>query len=290
MKLHCFLATTAFIAAVAPVSAIAQAGTDPLEPYARQRNLDRDERAKIRVEVTDRARDLNNANSDDGRKAARLALTGSMGLSQATPTFLKYYVEQCVTQLSPLLTGQQVVPALDAIIVLRQLKHLGTCSAAISGLGSTHVGVRFVAAKASQDLLNLMKRPRQCPGLIAALGKAGGREPDARVISEIYVAIGIRAGMGNIDLSNECAVALAKTLDGRLQSTRDEVVESLAYKAAGDCFKAAGARQRTQLWSSVRRVVDGHVDRLFDPQTSPTRRTLLRGAISAAVNALGKIL
>lgn len=290
MKLHYFLATMAFMAAVTPTSAIAQAGSDPLARYAAKTQLDDSDRAKIRVEATDRARDLKNAATEDGRRSARAALIGSMKLNKASPAFLKYYVVQCVNQLSPLLSGQQLVPALDAIVVLRQLNHLDSRSAVITGLGSVHVGVRYVAAKASQDLLNLMKGPNDCPGLIAALGKAGRRERDSRVIREIYVSIGIHAGTRNAGLANECAEALADVLESRAQGAGDESVDRLGYKAAADCYKASGASQRNRLRRSARRLMESEVDGFLNRDSSTAKRDVLIGVLSEADNALRKML
>lgn len=293
MKLHHILAMTAIFATAAPVSSSAQSG-DPLAPFAGKRRLGADDKAKIRVEVTDRARSLKDANDNSERTAARAALTGSMEIKSATQAFQEYYARQCASQLSPLLTAREITSALDAIIVLRQLNHPETCDALITGLGSNHGCVRYTAAKAAHELLTKVKSTRECPGLIGALGKAGAAEFDAKVLREIYSAIGIHAGSRNANEANECAGALADVFEGRAQSLaqrpRDEAVEIPGFEAAAVCYKSASPPQRSRLVRSVRRLLELPLNRLFDDGTSAGRKKVLRDVVIKADDALRKML
>lgn len=280
------------IVLAAPVVAWAQP-RDVLDQYKGKATLTSNARGGIRVEVNARVQALRRARRESQRTQARKALTGSM--AGAKKAFRDYYARQCARGLGGLVSSAKLLNAIDAVLVLKELDHLATCDALASALGSKFPGVRHVSAKAVQNLHGKIKDVGDCSGLLSALGSGGARETDKLVLGQIYAALDMPAVSDDAALASECAGALVKVFEGRLQrlaagSSRDEAADIPGFKAIRSCYKKADATRRRALRDAVRRFLELAKGRHFNPDTGAGAQKVLRDTFKEALDAMNGML
>jgi len=123
----CWMAAAAVVISSLPCEALAR---DVLAAIVAQPKLNSRDKAKITSEVTQRARELVDAKSDDARrKEARDTLVGTSRVKNASPVGIAAYAAACSEQLGGLVTKAELEPALDAILVLVAIDHVNTTNA-----------------------------------------------------------------------------------------------------------------------------------------------------------------
>ncbi len=261
---------------------------------AKKNGLNADDKATIRVEVVDRVKELQAAADEQHRRDARDKLLGSMKLPKASRQFRAIYAATCADRLEALVSGEDLVTALNAAEVLRALNHSATCGALAKALSSQHQAVRFVAARAVQDLGNRLRPRKERAAVLRALGNAGKNESHKLVLREIYHALHMDAASNSDTIARECADALVETFKGRAgrlaEGSRDESADEPGFEVAAILYKPADAERRAELKRSVRALLQHATERFFSADVGQGAKSVLRDVMVSAESALHAML
>ncbi len=283
----------AALAAALPASVQAR---DLLEEILKKDTLGPRDLATIDQEVDQRAKDLENAaGNPDRREQARENLLQSARNRRATQPFLDAYADNCQKHLRSFLSGANLEPALDAVLVLAELKNVNVAPALEAALRSQHAAVRYTAARAASELHKpFAAQPAAARPLIQALGGAGASEKDELVLARMYEALDFVADVPDFPLAPDCAQALnvifARRL-GELQAGgHDEWKDLPAYVAAANCYPRAGAAEQARLVQHLVALLANHVERYFEPEAPPQYVRKIGQIAGEAEKALYKML
>jgi hypothetical protein len=268
----------ALMAATAPVFA-----EDQLAEIVKKSKIDARDRARIETKVKARAKKLSDAGSNAGkRETARAKLIETAKTEAASQVGLDTYAEVCAAELARLTTHEVRETAWDAVYVLDKLNNANTAVALATALRSRHADARYTAARSLRALHGqLARKPRVCRTVLRALGVAGAKEKQAPVLRAVYEAIDFGVDGGSARLANDCAAALNKVFEGRLErlaaGERRDARDALGYKAAATCYGAASMAQKKLLMKHMAGFLTHAVDRCFAADTADGHRpTLIR--------------
>ncbi len=260
------------LAAALPASVEAR---DLLEDILRKDVLDARDRATIDQEVGERAKDLDRAAGNPQRRVqARESLLQSALNRRATKPFLDAYADECQTHLRGFLTGPKLEIALDAALILAELKNVNVAPALAAALRSEHAAVRYIAARAIAELHKAFEAQAELARpVIQALGAAGALEKDELVLARIYEALDFAADVPDFSMAAECAQALGDIFARRIGELQagghDEWKDLPGYAAAANCYPRAGPAGQARLIEQLVGFLGNHVERYFEPEAPP---------------------
>lgn len=283
------MAAVAVVITSLPCEALAR---DVLAEIVAQAKLSDRDRAKITSEVTQRAKELVDAQSDAGRrKDARDTLVGTARVKNATPVGIEAYAEACADQLGGIVTNPRLEPALDAILVLVAIDHVNATNALATATLSPHAAVRYRAIRGIQLLQpRLAKDEQACRTALRALGRAGAAEQEELVLRITYEAVDFRARIPDFRFAQAGAEALNTVLASRLDRLRagsgDAWKDVDAFAAAENYYPNAGAAQQSLLVHHVGGILSVLVDKYCDSATSRGSLGGLKSIVEKAEGAL----
>jgi len=269
---------------------------DVLATIVTQSTLSGRDKAKITSEVTQRVKELVEAQSDPARrKDARDTLVATTRVKNTSPAGLAAYADACAGQLGGLVTNAQLEPALDAILVLVAINHVNTTNALATATLSPHAAVRYRAIRGIQLLQpQLAKDERACRSALRALGRAGAAEQDEFVLRITYDALDFRSQVSDFRFAKAGAEALNTVLASRLDQLRDGSGDAWkdvsGFAAAENCYPKAGQAQQSLLVLNLAGFLTVLVDQYCDRATSRRSLVGLKSVVQKAEGALRNMM
>ena len=258
-------------ATVWPSSAHAQ---DHLASIVTKAKLTREDAARIEAEVSDRARKLGEAGTNEKeRTKARDRLLGTLKTQGATKAGLDAYADACGGALAPLTASETFAVGLEAISILVELDNPNTARALDTGLGSPHPAARYKAARGLRLLQGKIKSDdAKCKKALESLAAAGAAERDPIVLAAIYQAMNFYPEASDFQFGADLAAALNTLLEGRLTRLRegglDEQQDLPAFDLAAACQAAAEDTDRVKLVQHLAPFLSSAARRYLDGQAS----------------------
>lgn len=210
----CSVAAVLLAALAAPAAARGQQ-TNPLAEIAKKTDIGDADRQAIRRAVEDRVQTMVRATRDVDRVDARQALIE--WLKPGTPPFRAAGATIASEELTPVLSGGKLSAALDAAMIIGELRHPATRDALIAALNSRFAAVRYRGALGIQHLQDQLTEPSTYQPVIAALADAGERETSSSVVRVIYRALDFSQAQKDFAGANEVSIALARIFAARFE-------------------------------------------------------------------------
>ncbi len=274
------------------------AAADNLAEVITKPALTREDETLIDQEVRNRAGRLLAAasNSPADRAEARAALIDTARTSGATPAALEQYVSSANEYLTRVINGEAQAAAVDAALVLRQLKHVGAAPGLIAGLQTGQSGVQYHCAIGIRDLQTQIAADRNLSNdALRALADAGVATNNAALLRAIYEAVNFAATNPNFAQADAQAQALKRIFEARLErlelGSRDEMKDRAGYDAALAAARAGASLQaKRDLLRALVAFLGVHADRFGDRETAEAYLPTMRGLVEQLERAIAGIL